>query len=434
MSLPKNPPKVDQSVAGAVKIKTNEVQKKLGKPAWTVWVALIWRRDRYGYSRATIATIQNETQLSYDQVKRAFRRLKTVCLVTPKAKPTGPRLWARRVYGDYRNGQVVVTALAFTAILAAGTRGGDHRSKEAATMKKRREAASRALKSSAENRPKRPTKPHQSADQTALPKIGYKREDNSLFKTMAANAAPAFGKSKSTSLESLLRPTIPREPRHYSVPRGGTAILPPLNNSRITRHVARTPPPPCLDADADDRQRVTSLAYAYRGAHALRHGPCWSLNGDLKKSRHWKTMLAAAEAAIEYAIPLGSWSLWSFDVWAAGDEGNTKKGKAPPVGFVWSAKRIEERRGWFKNAHGYHGGRVWPTESGADYVRQWRAMATHLYQLPREVAMTDLAQQEALALYFPNGIEEYIDRACEEAREQQGVITRAIARSDWSVL
>lgn len=126
---------------------------------------------------------------------------------------------------------------------------------------------------------------------------------------------------------------------------------------------AQVPDPPLLDPESPSLDHVTILAAAYRGAVESRFGGrCYVLRGDLRGTKHWAAFVGAAEALIEHNIPPAAWAAFSCDVWkkfsARGPRPTRGKGW-PPVAWVFSAKRIEERRGWFRAEESdYSGGRA----------------------------------------------------------------------------
>lgn len=109
----------------------------------------------------------------------------------------------------------------------------------------------------------------------------------------------------------------------------------------------RVPPPARLDSSRSMEERVNVLLACYRGALSARMGKRSGvfLRGSVKKSRYWGALCGAVKALEEHDIPPAAWAAWSVDVWHAREDK-----KAPPLTWVWGAKRIVERRGWFRSA------------------------------------------------------------------------------------
>jgi hypothetical protein len=132
-----------------------------------------------------------------------------------------------------------------------------------------------------------------------------------------------------------------------------------------------------LSADDSRYERVQALARAYVGAVRKRFPPELTkflplARGNVTKSKHYKLMLAAAEALIELEVPPAAWCLWCCDVWR--ERGNAGY---PPVGYVFSVKFIRERHGWFASEENdYAGGRLLLTDEVRELYRLWQRAAT----------------------------------------------------------
>ncbi len=107
----------------------------------------------------------------------------------------------------------------------------------------------------------------------------------------------------------------------------------------------RVPPPARLDPDAGMERKVSILLACYRGAVQARTGKRSGvfLRGGVRKSRYWGALCGSVKALQEHDIAPAAWAAWSVDLWHAKEDK-----KAPPLMWVWGAKRIEDRRGWFR--------------------------------------------------------------------------------------
>lgn len=95
-------------------------------------------------------------------------------------------------------------------------------------------------------------------------------------------------------------------------------------------------------------QKVQFLVTAYRQAIYITYGikSYAFTNGDIRKFKFFKSLIAAADILQELVIPPVSWAEWLM--------GNMRKRdkflhKAPPITLVFSANNIKKRHGWFHN-------------------------------------------------------------------------------------
>jgi hypothetical protein len=115
------------------------------------------------------------------------------------------------------------------------------------------------------------------------------------------------------------------------------------------------PDPPMLDSEESAERHAQLLANWYSGAVEQATGKkCWAFaRGPACKSKHFKTLKAAARLFIEHDIAPAAWIAFSFSVWEQHSDD-----AEPPIGWVFGASRIEERRGWFHSVASRYGGGV----------------------------------------------------------------------------
>jgi hypothetical protein len=136
---------------------------------------------------------------------------------------------------------------------------------------------------------------------------------------------------------------------------------------------ALVPDPPLLDASLSEVARVWKLVRAYRAVVEAKCGErCFAFaRGDVRRSSLYRGMANGAAALIEHGIAPIAWAAWTTDVWQR--DGNRS---APPVPLVWGAKRIAERRGWFRRESlTYMGGRAVFGPKLRELIRRWHALA-----------------------------------------------------------
>lgn len=184
--------------------------------------------------------------------------------------------------------------------------------------------------------------------------------------------------------------------------------------------LAVVPNPPVLEVEMSDLERAHKLADAYRGAIQARFGQvAWALKrGPLQGSKFYKNLVESAQTLLDHEIAPAAWAAWSCDVWKQyGD-----KKKPPPVPWVFSAKRIHERRGWFAaEEETYMGGRV-------VYGPKQTALATQYLRMRAAIDSAGAHQhpEPVVARYFPDGAyEAALAAARAEVKAKQTELQRA---------
>ena len=207
-------------------------------------------------------------------------------------------------------------------------------------------------------------------------------------------------------------------PPHYTPgPSAGVADV-PLYPSIAIVMPARVPSPPLLDPAASQLVNVRRVLRTYNDATRARTGKPGNMLArvDIRKSKYWKVLCGAVDALIEHEIPPTSWALFSLDVWKTFHVGNGKRTRPPALSWVWAAKRIEERRGWFRREAGaYMGGRL-------VFGPRHRYLLTTYDRMRKALHTEDGTAAEIVARYFPANAT--YDRCVASAREEAEQQTR----------
>lgn len=222
---------------------------------------------------------------------------------------------------------------------------------------------------------------------------------------------------------------------------GGGVI--PRHPSTKLMACARLPSPPSIPEDASELQAVWLMVLAYRGSVEAHYDePCFIFaTGDIKQSKYYRSLTDAAETLRDLDIAPGAWAAFSCDVWKEYAQGKAK-GKPPPVNFVFSSKRIHEKRGWFRREQGsYSGGRVLFSVEHREVMSRHQAVV----QLRRRVLVklakehgedipTAAAKDALTALveeWFPGGYDEWLQRARERGEDDQQRLARMVAEGQY---
>jgi len=189
----------------------------------------------------------------------------------------------------------------------------------------------------------------------------------------------------------------------------------------------KIPPPPCLSADLSDEGCVKKLGGAYRGAFESRYGKRSYVmtRGSVKKGKFYKSLVTSANFMRDNEIAPASWAAFSLDCWISfGEKNEGANKKPPPVNWVFSMKRLEERAGWFdREASSYGGGRLLFTRSHKDLLRRYDGL--------RRAAHRELLTEALIEQWFPGGWEKHYDMAKKEAAADQARLRDMVRRGEF---
>lgn len=195
----------------------------------------------------------------------------------------------------------------------------------------------------------------------------------------------------------------------------------------VLTRCATVPSPPLLDPSADEHSHAVLLARWYVGAAESRFkGKCYLFaRHPVERSKHYALLKRAAQVFIERNIPPAAWCAFSCDVWR--EYGGNKK--PPLVSWVFSPKRIENRRGWFRAESGdYTGGLVVMTPAARDLLDlQHRMRLTIARENPSPDRLARIVRH-----YFPGDrFAELVSQVDEEARAVAADFDRRMKEGRW---
>ena len=205
-----------------------------------------------------------------------------------------------------------------------------------------------------------------------------------------------------------------------------TMPMPPFPSTGLIG-VPKVPAPPKLSEGLTDEQCVKKLGEAYRGAYESRYGKrCYVMTrGSVKRSKFYKALVSASHFMRDNEIPPASWAAFSLDCWISfGERNEGSNNKPPPVNWVFSIKRLEERAGWFdREASSYGGGRLLFTAKHKDLLRRYEGL--------RRAAYKELLTEELIERFFPGGWEKHYDEAEKESAKDQARLLAMVKRGDF---
>jgi len=102
-------------------------------------------------------------------------------------------------------------------------------------------------------------------------------------------------------------------------------------------------------AHVTPEERARVLVEGYRRAVWKIYGQRWFLfpkKSDLRKSKHWHKLNAAADMCMEHSVAPEHWAIWRLRWFSESVSGF--KNAAPPIWLVMNPKTIAERAGWYR--------------------------------------------------------------------------------------
>ena len=404
------------ALTGPARVRASLVRQKLGESAFFVLQAMWSMRDWVtGETRATnagLARARGFAPLALRVVRKAAARLKAAGLVVPMGRrearvrrggeDVDARVFVRRVYGGIAAGAggafwLVPEETARWLQTACGWGGARCRKSAELSSKQLQEGPVMRVqegppiytksKKKLEESPKgQPAPPAHDFPEEAPRADNLPVEDPALGTSLGGTfPAPQRGETTSSPL-----PGVPAFPGHAEV---GWPVV---------------PRPPLLDPQAGPIERAAALLKAYRGAVKSRYKTDpWHARGYAGTHKAYRQLVAASEALLERRIPPAAWAAWSCDAWKSFKGGK----RPPPIPWVFSVKRIDERAGWYgSEENGYTGGNV---VLGPKYkalvARYQAARAAILYRADGE------RPRDVFERYFPG---DAYPRALAEAREE----------------
>jgi hypothetical protein len=194
------------------------------------------------------------------------------------------------------------------------------------------------------------------------------------------------------------------------------------------------PSPPRLPGGLTDLEAAEWLVKSFRGAAKVRtKKTCWMLakRGSVEKSKHLPMLVQAARKLEADEISPAAWTAFSFDVWLANDNGKQRRGtpRLPPLAWVFSVKRMDERVDWFYDElAGYRARRVLFTRPAQDLLRRFAAFQVAL----RRRDIDGETVEVIVGRFFPGDLYDRMLAAAKVAnRKDQELANDMLARGEW---
>ena len=407
----------DRARRGNVLVKGPLFIAKVGKAALAVWRLLIRWRGPNGLAWPSRAALAKHAALTVHQVRTALRRLRLLRLVEDAGYlPRGGReRWHYEVLGEPADGRlraVWVRAAAAREIQRANAHGGKR--KGAGRPKGSTAGANQAAPLANQAAP-RITKPYPLPPTGGESKARAGARESAIQEDQTMTESNTLGTGAGATLRADFDAAVERATL--------AGVLPEAPDPQTIRAV-RVPPPARLDPEAGMTERVRTLLACYRGAVTARTGKrCGvGLSGDPKRSRYWRALCAAVKALHEHEIAPAAWAAWSVDQWLAKEDG-----KAPPLPWVWSAKRIAQHRGWFRRTAGDHVAPLVMPRAARDVLTAWDRVLRLLWTEYAGGALDEATVASAVAAVLACPEAHYLDEWRGFARAALREVERAAA-------
>lgn len=183
------------------------------------------------------------------------------------------------------------------------------------------------------------------------------------------------------------------------------------------------PPPKILD-EMTDLEKASAMVIAYRAAYHRRtkQESLIFMRGDLRKSKHFAFLVAAANLCLKHDIAPHGWAAFSMNMADHFGRGAT----TPPITTVFALGRIAKHVDWYRmESVGYAASVGVLTESIRELVRDWEECMAALLVEP-----TDATVEK----FFPGGCEEFTRRlllAKRDAMEFKAAREEHAAKGFW---
>lgn len=479
--LPKG---ITLALAGRTVVQRDRMRQALGYTAFTVWERLSLLRAPDGTchpTRVGVGKLVGFARVHPESVKQALERLRACGLVEPvgwsprlvmkRGKRIQRKVYLRKVYGAILRDGYVVTGECLVPQKCADwlVKANMHGGERVGAGRKQRSAQTsdlvgkpgktHKLKPGNQVPPTSnqvpPTSGGQLGNQVPPPiihiQVSRKNPGSSLLTEesrapRSGGTLPSFSQTELASGGTLLGVTGPTRSRH---PLALVASFPAPCPPRPDLAPAAVPPPPLLPEDVVDAEELChALARAFRGAAESRTKQrCWLfLSGVPRNWKHFKLMTEAAKLMRELEIAPAAWCAWCWDVWLdmgkdeqraeAGPPKPARRGSrrrfgkrspsGPPVAWVFGAKRLRERWGWFrKEERQYEGGRtiLGPLQ---------RELSAKYEDMRRAVVRGGLTLEQAAQQFFPGDTyERELGAAKNEIAENRERLVRQASHGDF---
>lgn len=423
--------------SGRTKLNISFLRRKLGEPAWKVWLCLVKKRDRLTSHEAVergevwygSKHISEELHFPPKKTRKALARLSNLGLVRPVANEEG-----RDPGWTHRRGSLVYARTIYGSLF------GDVQALVPRESARKLHKAGRGGARAGAGRPRKETAVGNSKVGTPISKGGTSRkekqellalaEQEPLKRPAGEEAGRTSFSSSSGSTGSFLgttgqRPEIPPEALRQMPPQPSLGLIdPPI-----------VPQPP--DLPDDDEQDYAILGTAFQAAARYLTGKAQSpfARKGMTPAELERTLGACAAKLREHHLPPIVWAVWSirtYNTFAVQKNAKRKRTRVrlPPMKWVFNPKRVEERHGWCRSEMGCElGGGLCIPPSALELQRRWNAMRSEVYRL----AVPSAANVGAVVqTWFPDGLyDALVGKAIEEAKAKREALGKGLARGDW---
>ena len=448
-------------MAGSAAVDEEVLRRRLGATTYLVWRALCdqgLRDPRTGECRLTTPQVSRAVGVGVEMVRDAFARLRRAGLIDCErwlrvAKPGASVRFirVRRLRGapPVATGLLMAVPEATAAFAASPGRGGARAGSGGSRPGAGRKRISKA-----------PQVNHQSA-----PGVGEKNQQSTpgflsspslaLCTNTYGTAAPAGTAGLIVTERAPMNRTAKLDPAKQAELEAAAADRPSILgsfNDRVrgaafargphpstvaTRHAIvppelwnpypiRVPEPPKLDPRDDELRHAQLLANWYSGAVESRTGKrCFVFMKGAARSKFLPVLKSIAQVLLENDIAPAAWIAFSIDVWRR----HNPEGM-PPIKWVFSASRIEERAEWFASElNDYSGGKIIFTDALRSFITDQQRMRG---EINRAFPDTETELRALVAKYFPAGAYDRRKRELEkEALEYNDDLKARVASGSW---
>lgn len=464
--------KLNEHAAGDVTMPEAELRKKLGLAAWHVWQVLCDNRNRDGFTHITRLGIGRAYGFATTKdtvVKDALVRLQQAGLMQPvgwrkAVVPRGSKLIERKVYfrrvlgsrllvtSPNAEDQVQVPAAVHAWCNKATGWGGKRwdgktppSSQHTAPIVSNTPLIAPTLEIPMDEERGRPQAPESSTPiigqvppTSGAPKgVKYPHRCKVLSTTGRMEASPPKGEEDCAAPSAAAGPSFSSTPDGDVLAGGAFRAGPnlsahgqgvPIYPGNTVVAPAYVPAAPMLNPESPEHELAAKLAASYRGAVEKRFPKqrCFTLlKGDIRKSKHYKLLVAFAAELIEHEISPAAWCIFSVDKWRTAPSASlASRPKVPGIAYVFSLARISDDKRWqFRAAYndGKLGGR-------AVFGKSHRQLLER-YQKMHHAILRGLHKATAMQQFFPGTLyEDLVDAARAEAAETRFRLEGQVAR------
>lgn len=424
------PPTLARIIAGSASVDRDRLRRRLGATTYLVWTLLCARREERTGTLLMAARDLERNGIKYEMAEDALRRLKRAGLVVAigwrrvSTRHGEELMFIRRVLGCppyiVTSGRCAIPRETLLWLATASGRGG---ARIGAGRKRSIKAPEGSIKVTRGVEFKAPDpflhsqslrlvhSPSENEGGAVAPRVPLRGETGQEHTVRAPPIVTSTRRPHAEVVrqaeeharrdpvtEGTIGPVRSRPARLHAVAMGECHPAVPRPVSVFALAPVMVPNPPLLDPHDIPGRKAYLLQRWFEGAVEVRTKKrCWSFRaeraGHITQSKYFDLLTKAAAVFIEHDIAPAAWCAFSVDVWRENNKG------APPIAWVFAAKRIEERRGWFRSVSSdYSGGRVLYSEAGRELMQRQAKLERVLRTLPPEASDAQVAACAASVL------------------------------------